>query len=126
MKYAIYNKDTGVIESIYTGTSPGLQGDFIELGNSSTVTDDKFYVKEGVILAKPEMQLSIDKYTLSADTVDFITVSNVPDNCLITTNNTEQYTVSDVLEFSTDVIGQFKLRFECFPFIGEEVVFDAY
>lgn len=100
------NAERGVLEGRYNGETQ--------------------YVVNRKVVARPPMGLSLDKPVISADAVDVVTVSGVPVGTLLRVNGRKEGVVTDgTVEFSTDIPGQYRLRFQLFPYLTEEIVVDA-
>ena len=90
-----------------------------------TADDDTQYVKDGVITDRPSMNLSVDKTTITANGADEATISNIPSGATATCEG-ESLTIDDgELVFTADTAGIYTIKFECWPYLDEEVTINA-
>jgi hypothetical protein len=115
MRYIIYNKYTGIINS--TGSCPPkdynsqpLTGyDEIMEGVAKDSTEIVNLITKEVI-GKSILPCTISKTSLLADGVDSIVISNLPNPCHVLLEGEGEYTTSDgVLEFTMEMSGEYRV-----------------
>ena len=86
---------------------------------------DTQYIDNGVITDRPSMNLSVDKTTIVANGTDEATISNIPSGATATCEG-ESLTIDDgELVFTADTAGIYTIKFECWPYLDEEVTINA-
>jgi hypothetical protein len=70
-----------------------------------------------VLVERPDMPLSIDKTTIIADGVDFLTISGIPAGARIYIDRMiDAIATGEDVEITLDTEGVYKLRIELFPY----------
>lgn len=88
------------------------------------------YILNGVAIPRPESPVVINKNIITADTVDNIVISNIPEGATITLIDPEYCLHTKQIfggseTFNTDLIGAHKIKIEAFPHLDWEGSFDG-
>jgi len=71
------------------------------------------------IKSKPTNPAIINKTTIIPNGIDFTTISEIPNNCVLTVDGTS-YTVTDgIFEFSASSLGIYTITLELFPYLSK-------
>jgi len=117
-----YVKNTGEIVSIIK--SPN--SDALELYKTVTmgaiVSDQEitfpcaYFVNNGEVAIRPPIPSTISALTLSADSIDSIIISSLPNPCSVTVDGTTYEVTDGSFEFSTTMPGAYSIVVESFPY----------
>ena len=114
MDFIVYNESTG--EIVRTGTAPpsmvdmqAQTGEVVIEGEANDLTQ-YFDIVLGQIVNKPIIPCSIDKLTLTADNIDSITISNLPNPSTVMIMDEGVWEITDgSFEFTIDTIGEYQI-----------------
>jgi hypothetical protein len=103
------------------------EGEFLFEGTSDIFSD---YVNNGEVIKREIQPTTVNKTTLSADGVDSIVFSNVPNGTFsaINLNNMDIQVFGSVVgedTFSTTISGTYSIKIESFPYLDFEITVEA-
>ena len=130
MIYTIYENTTGKVLRLLQCPS-----EFIDLNVTNTeaylentTLSDSQYVVNGTPTPRPEMSITASGSSILANGSDVITFQNIPTNsqCFIVGPINNEVTITDgTLDFVTNQVGTYTIKFECFPYLEKEFVINA-
>lgn len=126
-KAVIYEINTGRIARVVQAPSGQLQcqcgdGEAFLIGEAD---DSTVYVAQGELVARPVMQLSVDKAAIAANGVDCATVSGIPAGADVSIDFVTYPVTDQTLSVTTTMPGEMHLLFTKFPYIDAEVIINA-
>lgn len=115
MRYIIYDKYTGVINSTgscvpnaFNVQALSINEEIME-GSARDLTE-KINLTTMEVIGKTVLPSTISKTSMSADGIDSITISNLPNPCSVLIEGESEYNVSDGnIEFTMDTVGEYKI-----------------
>lgn len=127
-----YNITTGEIVGNYFGYRlESTLSNFLDYGSINGIySAEEYYINNETPILRPSQSTNVNKVKIKADGIDFIQISNAPDNTIIKIKNLES---GELLEgiFSNNEIfvseepGCYKLEFTCFPYKPYSVIIYA-
>jgi hypothetical protein len=131
-KLTYYEKATGQIISISTMIDQDHLNSFIdtEFGAVEGEYDStQYYFVNDVATSRPTMSCTLDKTTVTANGVDSITASNLPDPCEITITGGGAETKATVTggseSITFDLAGAYTIAVKAFPYLPWEDTINA-
>lgn len=120
--YAIYKVNSGEILRIAATATPA---EHCIDGTESWVEgspDDRFaYVLGGSIVDKPTMPATIDKTTVTADGIDFVTISNLPNPSTVSVSGQTVVVEDGTLTIKVGYPRDYLVEVESWPYLNWEV-----
>lgn len=87
------------------------------------------YVLDGTVTPRPTQSTTLDKTTITADSVDVITITNAPDGTFTAINTTTKDTITGPINgsdtFSTTIAGTYKITIVAWPYLDFETTMTA-
>ena len=113
-----YDPKTGQLGSIRNGqiadiTAEGLPFALGEFDRDTQYVD----VVAKQIKPRPEMLISQNASTITANTAQILTLGGLPLNCYVSIGAHRYFVDDGILEWSTPMTGAFPITVECFPFL---------
>lgn len=101
---------TGELSDILLEGSPFVDGKW---------DGDKYYVdvRTEEVKPRPEMLISQNAQTITANTAQILTLGGLPLNCYVSIGAHRYFVDDGILEWSTPMTGAFPITVECFPFL---------
>ena len=101
---------TGELSDILLEGSPFVDGKW---------DGDKSYVdvRTEEVKPRPEMLISQNAQTITANTAQILTLGGLPLNCYVSIGAHRYFVDDGILEWSTPMTGAFPITVECFPFL---------
>ena len=101
---------TGELSDILLEGSPFVDGKW---------DGDKYYVdvRTEEVKQRPEMLISQNAQTITANTAQMLTLGGLPLNCYVSIGAHRYFVDDGILEWSTPMTGAFPITVECFPFL---------
>jgi hypothetical protein len=134
MQFLTYDTTTGSITSIVNGVEEDKEF-YINpttatvncVGTPSEIIKDS-YVLSGVVTLRPIQETTLDKLTVSADGIDYISIINSPTGVFTAINNTGDIISGEIAgsdTFSTTIAGTYKIIITSFPYLDFESTVEA-
>lgn len=102
------------------------ENEFLIYGNADISSQ---YIKDGEVTDKLIQETTIDKVTLVADGIDYITISNSPIGTVYVIDTINKKSINAAIQstetFSTTIPSTYKLRVEAFPYLDFEAIIEA-
>ncbi len=113
-----YNADTGELSGKRSGTYGAIAQEpypfvFGEFDHDTQYVD----VVTKQIKPRPEMLISQNASTITANTAQMLTLGGLPLNCYVSIGAHRYFVDDGILEWSTPMTGAFPITVECFPFL---------
>lgn len=132
MIYTSFDENTGQLQSIYVAAMNQyeLPANVVAIDednkNISLYDGALQYISSGLIVDKQAMPCSADKTNVTADGVDFVTLSGVPIGAEVISDGIV-LAVSDGsdVEIDYDLAGSYQLNVVLFPYLDWEVMVNA-
>jgi len=135
MSFVVYDASTGNIVSF---SNNDADASLYESPGYAVVTEvgdilsqiHLLYVVGGELISRPQHPCQIDTTTIMADGSDAVTLSGVLPNSMlilshIDTGEEISGPISGTDTFTTTVVGRYKLRIKCWPYLDREEIIDA-
>lgn len=102
------------------------ENEFLIYGNADISSQ---YIKDGEVTDKLTQETTIDKATLVADGIDYITISNSPIGTVYVIDTINKKSINAAIQstetFSTTIPSTYKLWVEAFPYLDFEAIIEA-
>ena len=128
--YLIYDTTGRILRTVIA--SPSLaelqptSSELMLIGEGSSLI---YYIKGETVTPRPDMPAQFNRTEVIADSTDTITVTNLPDPCIITYTGPGFEATKEVTggtaEFTTDVAGTHTVKVVAFPYLDWEGTFNA-
>lgn len=130
MNYIFYNVVDGKIVQIYSGNQVKLQDNsYPYIVTEANIELNKYHIKDNLLTLRLVQDTVLDKKTLTANGVDSIVLTNVPNGIFTAINTKTRETVSGAINgtdnFSTTIQGTYKIKIESSPFLDFETTIEA-
>jgi len=126
-----YTKNTGEIVSTIKSSDSNALELYKNATMDATVSNQEitfpcaYFVNNGEIIIRPFNPATISALTLSADSIDSITISLLPNPCSVTVDDAIYEVTDGSFEFSTPLIGEYVIKLESFPYESKEFLVTA-
>ena len=122
----VYEKSSGEIRSV-VATTDSSTIELYETDSRGVIVSDQeitfpcnYFIRDVEVIPRPTITATIPSPILSANAIDSIEISTLPNPCTITVNS-DTYEVTDgVFEFTVDTPGTYIIKATCFPYQPKE------
>lgn len=122
--FTIYDSTSGQIlgqysssEDIRSAVATALSVSYID-GHYSDVD---YYVTGGVATLRPTNAVTLSKTTVTADGVDYVTLSGYPTGCEMSINGNTPFTDgSGPTDITFNAVGTYTIKLSLFPYLDKE------
>lgn len=127
MDYCIYDSNGQIIRTIQCPESQAQhQAQVNETLFTGLVNQRTQYFLNNELTGRPIMDVEIDKVTVSANGVDYITLSSVLDNAKIFVDrNLVGISKNGIVELTFDTPNNYLIKLVKFPYINKEFIINA-
>jgi hypothetical protein len=126
MIYQIYNS-SGVI--LRTVCCPEVDAENqLQIGESYVEgygRDDLNYIKDGKIAERPEMDITVDKTSVTANETDKVVIDKLPEGTKAVIQNQEHTITDNKLELTFSDAGTYTIKLSCWPYLDKEITINA-
>lgn len=127
-QYTRYETATGKIIGWF-GCRPAIADAQLLTGQGridDSYRSDDFYIQNGVAVARPDNNTTINTTSIQGDGIDEATISNIPNPSEVRVFGVGDYTVTDgEFVFTVDTPGEYRIIVDSFPIKEKEFIINA-
>lgn len=130
MNFTIYNNSTG--EILRYGVCPISDFDSQITSPSEAIIEGTYNdvvnyidIVTNTPAIKADLPAYIDKVTMSANGIDVVTISSLPNPSIVILENIFHEVTDGTFEFTVDTAGEYRITCKAFPYLDKEFIINA-